>query len=450
MAKKAAKAKEESIAVYPDIPEMGAEPVAEDPILEEKPIEDVKDQISVAEYEEKINKTLENQNKEYFVDDYKLRDLRNKRRAEKAEKYGKFMLEYGSTYDPEWDGDFNNYGLPEEHPFTKGVKLSRSRRRSDRKERFTGINEKKIDALSRAQCSTDLEMIKSRINYEALGLELDVAKYRQDFSGEFRSKKEKRWFRDSKNKLKDLKHRLSIAERYEKLDNDRYYTVVATDFDTVELPATADRAELIAMREELMRLLDVRDEINMELIDLYIGADLKGRRNKTRKAKRNIGNKGRMKAVLAGRKRAYASLKKHYLVLSKRSVARNDKIRIFDKMDEIVELYGEISRIRHILKKEKPTGKLKRQYRRDIKNARNDIKILKSTIDRATVKALRRAKKRELRSRGMTFAYILLILLALATIAMVSMGNEILEAFKLIVPEDYHNYIDTFIEQWPF
>ena len=85
-----------------------------------------KDRRAVKEYE----KNLENEEMIYFAEDYDLRLKRNKKRLKRAKKYGKFMLEYGSTYDPEWDGDFNNYGLPEVHPFTEGVKLTMSRRRS--------------------------------------------------------------------------------------------------------------------------------------------------------------------------------------------------------------------------------------------------------------------------------------------------------------------------------
>ena len=400
---------------------------------------DEKDKHVIKELDEEIARDLENKEKLYIAEEYKTSLARNKKRNKRAKKYGKFMLEYGSTYDPEWDGEFNNYGLPEEHPFTEGVKLSKSRRRTPKKERLTFFNKKKLGELSRAQCDTDIKMIKARVEAEFTALELDVSKYQQDFSGEFRDKKEKRWLRDSKNKLKTFKQKLAAAERFEKLDNERYYSVVATDFDKADLPQKADRDELVAMREELMRLLDIRDEINQELYGLYTGTEhgMKG------------SMKGRAKVTLKARKRAHAQYVRHYRVLNKRKVSRNDKMRIFDKMDEYVAVKGEIAKIKYILKKEKPNGKLRREYVKELKGAKRDVRILKKAIERSSIKALRKARKREVRMWTMIFAYSALIALALFVMAMVTMGPEILRATKLITPESFHQYIDKILSNWP-
>ena len=400
---------------------------------------DEKDKRVIKQLDDEIAKQLEDKEKLYIAEEYKTSLARNKKRQKRAKKYGKFMLEYGSTYDPEWDGEFNNYGLPEEHPFTEGVKLSKSRRRTPKKERLTFFNKKKLGELSRAQCDTDIKMIKARVEAEFTELELEVSKFQQDFSGEFRDKKEKRWLRDSKSKLKTFKQKLAAAERFEKLDNERYYSVVATDFDRADLPQKADRDELVAMREELMRLLDIRDEINQELYGLYTGTE-HGMKGST---------KGRAKVVLKARKRAHAQYVRHYRVLNKRKVSRNDKMRIFDKMDEYVAIKGEIAKINYILKKEKPNGKLRREYVKELKGAKRDVRILKKAIERSSIKALRKAKKREVRMWTMIFAYSALIALSLFVIAMVTMGPEILRATKLITPESFHQYIDQILSKWP-
>ena len=282
-------------------------------------------------------------------------------------------------------------------------------------------------------------MIKARVEYDYTTLELEVNKFAQDFSGEFKGKKEKRWFRQSKDKLKNFKQKLASAVKYEKLDNERYYSVVATDFARAELPEKADRDELIAMREEVMRLLDIRDEINGELIELYTGSDGAKKSN----------TKGRARVTLKARKRAHMSFVRYFRVLNKRRVTRNEKMRIFDKMDEIVELKGDIAKIRYILRKERPTGKLKRDYRKELKRAKRDVRILKKSVERSTVKALKRAKKREVRMWTMIFAYSVFIALALFVIAMVTMGPEILRASKLIFPENLHQYIDLLLNNWP-
>ena len=400
---------------------------------------DVKDQRVIKEYDAEIARELEDEEKLRLAEEYKITLAKNKKRVKRAKKYGKFMLEYGSTYDPEWDGEFNNYGLPEVHPYTEGVKLTPSRRRTPKKEKLSYFNKKNLTALAREQCDTDLKMIEARVEYEYTELELEVTKFAQDFSGEFRGKKEKRWFRKNKEKLKNFKNKVASAIKYEKLDNERYYSVVATDFSKAELPVLADRDELIAMREELMRLLDIRDDINTELFGLYSGTE-EGMKGST---------KGRAKVTIKARKRAHAGYVRYFRVLNKRRVTRNEKMRIFDKMDEVVELKGDIAKIKYILRKEKPAGKVKREYIKELKNAKRDVRILKKSVERSTVKALKRAKKREVRMWTMIFAYSVFIALALFVIAMVTMGPEILRACKLIFPENVHQHIDWLLNNWP-
>ena len=402
---------------------------------------DVKEQKLIKEYDNEVARSLEDEEKLYIAKEYNTElAIRRKRikRAKKFDKSGKFMLEYGSTYDPEWDGEFNNYGLPKEHPFTEGVKLSSSRRRTPKKERLSYFNKDNLSALARSQCKVDLKMIESRVEAEHMALQLEVSKFVQDFSGEYRSKKEKRWFRDSKEKLKNIKLKLASAQKFEKLDNERYYSVVGTDYDRVELPESADREALVAMREELMRLLDIRDEINGELIELYTGSE---------DGKANM--RGRTRVTLKARKRAHLGFRRYFRVLNKRHVSKNEKMRIFDRMDEIVELKGDIARLSYILRKEKPTGKLKREYVRELKAAKRDSRILKKSVERSTVKALKRAKKRELRMWTMIFTYGMLVLVGLFVLAMVTMGPEILRASKLILPENLHQYIDQLLGKWP-
>ena len=394
-----------------------------------------KDRRAVKEYE----KNLENEEMIYFAEDYDLRLKRNKKRLKRAKKYGKFMLEYGSTYDPEWDGDFNNYGLPEVHPFTEGVKLTMSRRRTPKKERLSHFDKKKLSELSRNQCKLDNKMIEARVESEYTALKLEVARVEQEFSGEYRTRKEKNWLRNSRAKLKNLKLKIATALKYEKLDNERYYSVVATDFERVELPQKADREELVLMREELMRLLDIRDEINTQLLELYTGTE-NGMRGST---------KGRAKATLRARKWAHYRLTRYFRVLNKHRVTRNEKMRIFDKMDEVVDLKGQLARANYILRKERPVGKVKREYLKEKKIAKRDIRILKKSIERATVRALIKARKREKQERAMIIAYSIFALIALFVVSMIFMGPTIIQATKLLVPENFHKYLDIILKYWP-
>ena len=375
-----------------------------------------------------------------FADEYKTSLKKNRLQLERTEKRGKFMLQYGSTYDPEWDGEFNNYGLPEVDPYTKGVKLSSSRRRSPKREKLSGFDKNKLSSLARMQCETDNKMIVARVQSECADLELEVAKTEQDFSGEFRSGKEKRWLRDSRKKLGNLRTRIALAEKYERLDNERYYSVVTTNFDKVELPSRADRDELIAMREELMRLLDVRDEINAQLIQLYTG---------TEKADGTNHIKRRNKVVLKARKRAHKKYTRHYNALNKYRVTRNEKMRVCDKLDEIVELSGELARIKYILRKESPIGKARREYVREKGNAKSNIRYAKRYADRFTAKAVKRAKRRRRRTRATVATFVVLGLLAVGAFTMYLVGPQILETLKPMIPANFHQYIDKILSVWP-
>ena len=375
-----------------------------------------------------------------FAKTYRSDVKRNKKQLERSEKYGKFMLEYGSTYDPEWDGEFNNYGLAENDPLTEGVKLSTSRRRSPKREKLSAFNVTKLTALARMQRDTDNQMVVARVQSEFADLELEVAKAQQDFAGDFRNSKEKRWLRNSRKKLGSLRSKIVLAEKYEKLDNDRYYSVVTTNFDTVALPSRADRDELIAMREELMRLLDIRDEINAELIQLYTGTAKNGGVNHIKR---------RNKVVLKARKRAHKKYRKHYNALNKYHVTRNEKMRVCDKLDEIVELSGELARIKYILKKENPIGKARREYIREKGNAKSNLRYAKRYAERFTVKAVRRAKIRKRRTRALVASLVLIALLGAGALALYILGPHLLEMLKPMIPEQFHQYIDMILGAWP-
>ena len=389
---------------------------------------------------EKLDNKLANGEMIGFAKEYKADVKRNKLQLKRSEKYGKFMLEYGSTYDPEWDGEFNNYGLPETDPLTEGIKLAPGRVRTAKKEKLSGFNASKLNALARMQRDTDNKMVAARVHSKFADLELEVAQAEQDFSGEFNTGKEKRWIRDSKKELKSLQAKVAMAEKYERLDNERYYSVVSTNFDTVDLPRKADRDTLRALREELMRLLDIRDEINAQLLQLYTGSE-KG--NGINHIKR------RNKVVLKARKRAYVKYSKYCNALNKRRATYNEKMRIFDKLDEIVELSGEIARIKYILRKEKPIGKGRREYVREKGNAKSNLRYAKRYVERATAKAIRKAKKRQRRQRAMVATLVILALFAGIIGVGYFMGQQILETVKPMVPENFQQYIDTILGMWP-
>ena len=91
-----------------------------------------------------------------------------------------------------------------------------------------------------------------------------------------------------------------------------------------------------------------------------------------------------------------------------------------------------------------------RDYIKDLKTAKHDSRVLQKIIERATIRSLNKAKKREMQERAIIMSYIVLIALLLMGLAMFAMGPQILEALKLFLPENIHGYVDTIINLWPF
>ncbi len=432
----------ETMELAQEYTEKGMLDIADDKILlkdAKLAKEEEKDKAAVKVYEESFKKD----ELLSFAQHYAIKDRTNKRRLKRAKKAGKFGVDFGSAFDPEFDGDFNNYGVPSFDPFTSDIKLTTARRKTTKREKLGHLDSKRLSSLSQSQRKLDRDMVEARIEYERMMLELELAKENRKFSGDYSTKKEKRQRKDWTKKLKRLKKQLKPALKYEEIDNERYYSVVATKFDSVQLPPKADRDELLAMRDELMRLLDVRDEINTKLLDLYTGSE-----NGMRKG----GSiKGRCKAELKAYKKAHRKYKKLYKHLTRRPVTRNEKMRIFDKMDEVVELSGNLAKVKFILKKERPQGRIARKYAKEKRANKREIKILKKVVERMSLKALKRAKKRAARWRAMAISYAILAILAVAAVVFIFEGQNIINALmptlQGFLPQPVIDAIQAYIAQ---
>ena len=355
-----------------------------------------------------------------FAEDYKLKYKRAQSAIRKEKKSGKFGIEYGSAFDPVYDGSFNHYGLPktDDNSEPKLITLGTGKRRTARREQLSYMDKNKISKLTDSQIDTDIKMIEARLNYQSTVLELDIAKSELRYSTDYENNEEKRWRRRSKRKVKDLRRKIRAAAEFEKLDNKRYYSVVNTNFDTVELPRKADREGLVAMREELMRLLDIRDEINTELYDLYTGTEDNMRGSL----------KGRTRAELYARKKTYKKYRALCNTLWRMRVTRNEKLRLYDMIDEYIAVNGELAKIKYILNKEKPQGKARREYLKDRSTARSDARELKKAIEHSSIRSLKKAKRRMLQNRAMFISYTILILL-IAGVGIAVVYREALMAF---------------------
>jgi hypothetical protein len=52
--------------------------------------------------------------------------------------------------------------------------------------------------------------------------------------------------------------------------------------------------------------------------------------------------------------------------------------------------------------------------------------------------------------RAMAMAYTTLIILGVLAFTIFALGPQILEALKGIVPQQFHTYIDSILNNWPF
>ena len=385
-------------------------------------------------------KEIDNDNLLIFKANYDAKQATAKRKLEKAKKAGKFTLMYGASYDPEYDGEFNNYGLPPVHPYTEGVKLANAngRRRIPRREKLGVFDDKGLSDLAKMQVKNDIVMIEARLRYQHTNLEFDVFRSECQFSHQYESKNEKQWRKNGKRKLAELKNHVSCAVAYEMMDNQRYYTVISTNFDNVELPLKADRDDLIAMREELMRLLDIRDEINSNLIELYTGSEA------GMKLGTNI--KGREYAQTKARKRAYRKYKSLYALLNRKRITRNEKRRIFDKMDLYLDTACELAKIKYILKNERPMGKTFVEYQKDKRHTQRELKILEAIIHNSSSRALKKADKRSVGNQAMFVSYAIIVLAVLAVCAITAFGPALIDIIKGYLPESVISFIKKLFE----
>ena len=167
-----------------------------------------------------------------------------------------------------------------------------------------------------------------------------------------------------------------------------------------------------------MRLLDIRDEINTELYDLYTGTEDNMRGSL----------KGRTRAELYARKKTYKKYRALCNTLWRMRVTRNEKLRLYDMIDEYIAVNGELAKIKYILNKEKPQGKARREYLKDRSTARSDARELKKAIEHSSIRSLKKAKRRMLQNRAMFISYTILILL-IAGVGIAVVYREALMAF---------------------
>lgn len=76
------------------------------------------------------------------------------------------------------------------------------------------------------------------------------------------------------DKIKAAQKAHKLALKYEQKDNERYYAVITNDPVTMKAKKRADRVKIASIRNEMMTLLNKRDELNSKLLSIYNGSEV--------------------------------------------------------------------------------------------------------------------------------------------------------------------------------
>lgn len=270
------------------------------------------------------------------------------------------------------------------------------------------------------QCKNDLALVEHRMRDEIRRLEMDTRTGDISFSAKIESGRDKRARGKRRGELMSAKERLKAAKKFENADNNRYYNLVLTDMDRVRLPRKTSRDEMRALRERLIELLRKRDELNIELVDLYsLSSGGKG----------GLAD-GRYNAEMKGRKRAFKQQLPAYRKYENMQISLADKEKIYPLMDERTELYGDLARIAYMLGKERARGAAKRQLKRERRGIKRKLKENRRAIENYEKKALRVASSRREQKRAGIIGWVVLGIVAVAAVLAVVFWADIYEWFN--------------------
>ncbi len=288
-------------------------------------------------------------------------------------------------------------------------------------------NRSALNKKKNTESDADVSMIKARITSQISALESELDKEALSFSA--RTGREKRLINKKKRELKRLRSLLARALKYEKQDNERYYSLVIADIPRMKLPRSANMPAFVDARERLVHLLAKRDELNRRLTELY--SYIAGGTGSARdKAKHDAMH------------REYKKQAKFVGKLRRSGVDYEIRKLMSEVVDEQVSLRGVIAECEYSLRREKPKGASKRQLTSRLKDAvrkyaRNEKQLLH--ISRT---ALLKAKDRTSRKRAATWAWISLGLLVAAALVVwwqwdniIALASAYFPALGALVPQ---------------
>ena len=268
-----------------------------------------------------------------------------------------------------------------------------------------------------AQANKDQKMIASRFMFEKGLLQSDDDMYTYAY-GRLTSK-EKSSVADIEKRCKQLDKRGKEAVAMERADNERYYKVITTDPNTVEIAKKRySRADIISLRERIMQLLNERDRINGQLLSIYEGeeVDLDGRAITLEMRK--------VRSAAAAKE--YKNQARNAKRVKRLSADSRDKKKLYDLLNTQIQAESSIALAKHRLKTEDLSQREIRNIKRDIANSKKSKQSAEKQF-RWLFKRIAHYQKDAGGSWLMGLGFVLLILAALVVGFMMFFGPELWE-----------------------
>lgn len=282
------------------------------------------------------------------------------------------------------------------------------------------------------QIGIDIDAVAKGVEYEIKMIERSenvTQRYRYGISGNKSYKK-------ARERINELKNESIVALEHQRLDNERYYSVVYANPMTVAI-SDAKLKKLIGksgkktriekdhdaktvmhvrdnvarVRSNVIELLDQRNKINAELIALYTGTDVDPNGLPVSEEYQ----KKRMRAA----RRAHKRLKGKAKTVKQLSyIGDGTKGHIYDLMNKKIVAESNLELFKYRLKHEKHTNKSKKLLIKDIKSTKRTINHLERDIKGF----LRSAVRKQREKATVIWGYTAIVILTIFAVGAITLG----------------------------
>ena len=295
----------------------------------------------------------------------------------------------------------------------------KAKKEADTRAKSTAIafDKKEALAIAKAQSAKDELVVSRRYDEEMRGVEKAIEQENLKFGK--RSGKAKGTHENNKRTLKRLANEAKRALKLEAADNKRYYSVVNTDMSKAKFPKRANVDKAFELRVQLEALLNERDRLNSKLVALYDSSESDtGKSNLTEK---------RSDVAMKSSKKAHNKQRKLAAQIDALHVTVEEKKKIYDAMNEVTRLEGEIADANYRIKNEKVTGKAKREAKKQIAKCNKEKKAALKKLKYLKDVAFRKAGKHKEETNKQVFSVVVLLLIVALGVCVYFFREPIME-----------------------